>query len=165
MLWEHAAQDTEMIVSFWIDSLGILQTQIRLLLKEQSDLAPHCLLFCLHLLDTLLYDINGKNHIVQTFGYKQQFPGVRILMIFSALAYTAIKHVKIYYNAKLKKEWVSLMFIIYNNIYRMNFVFCGIYHVTCGEWLTDWTTEWLNMFVSEWFFRVNTDIPCKIYNL
>ena len=32
-----------------------LSTQIRLLLKEQSNQGLHCLPFCLHLLDTLLY--------------------------------------------------------------------------------------------------------------
>ena len=31
------------------------QTQIRLLLEEQSDLGLHCLQFCLHLLDALLH--------------------------------------------------------------------------------------------------------------
>ena len=32
-----------------------VQTQIRLLLMEQSDLGLPCLLFCLHLLDTILH--------------------------------------------------------------------------------------------------------------
>ena len=33
----------------------IVQTQIRLLLMEQSDLGLLCLLFCLHLLNTILH--------------------------------------------------------------------------------------------------------------
>ena len=45
-----------MILSFRTDRPGqTVQTQIRLLLEEQSDQGLHCLPFCLHLLDSLLY--------------------------------------------------------------------------------------------------------------
>ena len=43
-----------MILSFRTDrSMQTVQTQIRLLLEEQSDQGLHCLPFCLHLRDTL----------------------------------------------------------------------------------------------------------------
>ena len=46
---------TVMILSFQTDRPGqTVQTQIRLLLKEQSDLGLHCLQFPLHLLDPFL---------------------------------------------------------------------------------------------------------------
>ena len=45
-----------MILSFQTDRPGqTVQTQIRLLLEEQSDQGLHCLPFCLHLLDSLVY--------------------------------------------------------------------------------------------------------------
>ena len=45
-----------MILSFWTDRSGqTVQTQIRLLLVEQSDQGLHCLPFRLHHLDSLLY--------------------------------------------------------------------------------------------------------------
>ena len=47
---------TVMILSFRTDMPGqTAQTQIRLLLEEQSDQGLHCLLFRLHRLDSLLY--------------------------------------------------------------------------------------------------------------
>ena len=47
---------TVMILSFRTDRPGqTVQTQIRLLLEEQSDQGLHCLLFRLHCLDLLLY--------------------------------------------------------------------------------------------------------------
>ena len=47
---------TVMILSFRTDCSGqIVQTQIRLLLEEQSDQGLHYLQYCLHLLDALLY--------------------------------------------------------------------------------------------------------------
>ena len=52
---------TVMILSFWTDMPGqTVQTQIRLLLEEQSleeqsDQGLHCLPFRLHRLDSLLY--------------------------------------------------------------------------------------------------------------
>ena len=47
---------TVMILRFWTDWSGqIVQTQIRLLLEEQSDQGLHYLQYCLHLLDALLY--------------------------------------------------------------------------------------------------------------
>ena len=52
----HFLQCTVMIISFRTDMPGqSVQTQIRLLLEEQSDLGLHCLPFCLHRLDSLLY--------------------------------------------------------------------------------------------------------------
>ena len=45
-----------MILSFWTEwSRQIVQTQIRLLLEEQSDQGLHYLHYCLHLFDALLY--------------------------------------------------------------------------------------------------------------
>ena len=45
---------TVMILSFRTDKSGqTVQTQIRLLLEEQSDQDPHCLLFHLHLFDEI----------------------------------------------------------------------------------------------------------------
>ena len=47
---------TVMILSFRTDMPGqTVQTQIRLLLEEQSDQGLHCLQFRLHRLDSLLY--------------------------------------------------------------------------------------------------------------
>ena len=47
---------TVMILSFRTDMPGqTVQTQIRLLLEEQSDQGLHCLPFRLHSLDSLLY--------------------------------------------------------------------------------------------------------------
>ena len=47
---------TVIFLSFRTDRSGqTVQTQIRLLLEEQSDLGLHCLPFLLHRLDTLLY--------------------------------------------------------------------------------------------------------------
>ena len=53
----HTSLSTVMILSFQTDMPGqTVQTQIRLLLvEEQSDLGLHCLPFCLHRLDSLLY--------------------------------------------------------------------------------------------------------------
>ena len=48
--------NTVMILSFRTDRSGqTVQTQIKLLLEEQSDQGLHCLPFRLHLLDSLLY--------------------------------------------------------------------------------------------------------------
>ena len=48
---------TLMIIRFWTDRSGqTVQTQIRLLLEEQSDQGLHCLPFCLHRLDALHCD-------------------------------------------------------------------------------------------------------------
>ena len=47
---------TVMILSFWTDRPGqTVQTQIRLLQKEQSDQGLHCLPFRLYRLDSLVY--------------------------------------------------------------------------------------------------------------
>ena len=49
-------EGTVMILSFRTDMPGqTVQTQIRLLLEEQSDQGLHCLPFRLHRLDSLLY--------------------------------------------------------------------------------------------------------------
>ena len=54
-------QTTVMILSFRTDWSGqIVQTEIRLLLEEQSDQGPHYLQYCLHLLDVF-------NSIVKPF--------------------------------------------------------------------------------------------------
>ena len=50
------AEHTIMILSFRTDRSGqTVQTQIRLLLEQQSDLGLHCLQFRLHRLDPLLF--------------------------------------------------------------------------------------------------------------
>ena len=54
---------TVMMLSFWTDWSGkIVQTQIRLLLEEQSDQGLYYLQDCLHLLDALRY---GKSSLFQ----------------------------------------------------------------------------------------------------
>ena len=64
---------TVMTLSFRTDMSGqTVQTQIRLLLEEQSDRGLHCLLFRLHRLDTLLY---GRA-TVQIWEWLQQIFGV-----------------------------------------------------------------------------------------
>ena len=46
---------TVMILNFWTDRSGqTMQTQIRLLLEEQSDQGLHCLLFHFHVFDKIL---------------------------------------------------------------------------------------------------------------
>ena len=46
--------NTIMILNFWTDTSGqTVQTQIRLLLEEQSDQGLHCLLFYLHVYDEI----------------------------------------------------------------------------------------------------------------
>ena len=72
---------TVMILSFRIDlSEQTVQTQIRLLLEEQSDQGLHCLPFCLHLLDTFLY---GKVAWFRIYCTKESVSGVRIFKIFT----------------------------------------------------------------------------------
>ena len=52
----HTKRVTVMILSFRTDRPGqTVQTQIRLLLEEQSDQGLHCLPFRLHRLDSLVY--------------------------------------------------------------------------------------------------------------
>ena len=52
----HPKSSTVMILSFRTDRPGqTVQTQIRLLLEEQSDQGLHCLPFRLHRLDSVLY--------------------------------------------------------------------------------------------------------------
>ena len=52
----HCAEATVMILSFRTDRPGqTVQTQIRLLLEEQSDQGLHSLPFRLHRLDSLVY--------------------------------------------------------------------------------------------------------------
>ena len=63
---EIILQCTVMTLSFWTDwSWQIVQTQIRLLLEEQSDQGFHYLQYCLHLLDALLY---GKTSFFPVLG-------------------------------------------------------------------------------------------------
>ena len=51
---EKLLQCTVMILIFWTERSGqIVQTQIRLLLEEQSDQGLHCLLIHLHLFDKI----------------------------------------------------------------------------------------------------------------
>ena len=50
-----------------------VQTQIRLLLEEQSDQDLHCLQFRQHLLGALLF--RRKSHLVQLLGWLQQIFG------------------------------------------------------------------------------------------
>ena len=53
---DYEMQNTVMVLSFWTDMPGqTVQTQIRLLLEEQSDQCLHWLQFRLHCLDSLLY--------------------------------------------------------------------------------------------------------------
>ena len=60
---------TVMSLSFRTDRPGqTVQTQIRLLLEEQSDQGLHCLPFRLHRLDLVLYD----SHIVQILEWLQE---------------------------------------------------------------------------------------------
>ena len=72
---------TVMFLSFQTDRSGqTVQTQIRLLLEEQSDQGLHCLLFCLHVLDAFL---NGKATL---FKFKDDYNnifGVQIFRIFT----------------------------------------------------------------------------------
>ena len=49
-----AAHFTVMTLSFRTDTVQTVQTQIRLLLEEQSDQGLHCLLFHLRLLEAFL---------------------------------------------------------------------------------------------------------------
>ena len=55
--WDNSYDNTVMILlSFRTDRPGqTVQTQIRLLLEEQSDQGLHCLPFRLHRLDSLVY--------------------------------------------------------------------------------------------------------------
>ena len=54
----HVHEYTIMILSFWSDRSGkIVQTQIRLLLEEQSDQGLHCLLFHSHLFGEIPYGL------------------------------------------------------------------------------------------------------------
>ena len=55
-LGTKAKHGTVMILSFWTDRSGgqTVQTQIRLLLEEQSDQGLHCSQFPVHLSDALL---------------------------------------------------------------------------------------------------------------
>ena len=70
-----------MFLSFQTDrTRQTVQTQIRLLLEEQSDQGLHCLQFPLHLLDALLYGIA----IMFNFkGDYSKFSGVQNFMIFT----------------------------------------------------------------------------------
>ena len=60
----------------------IVQTQIRLLLKEQSDQGLHCLPFRPHRLDSLLY---GRAHSSNFSVITTNFLGVRIFRKFTVI--------------------------------------------------------------------------------
>ena len=78
---------TVMLLSFWTDRSGqTVQTQIRLLLEEQSDQGLHCLQFPLHLSDALL----RKRHLVQLLGYYHKFSGVQNFRIFMVSSFQII---------------------------------------------------------------------------
>ena len=52
---------TKMILNFRTDRSGqTVQTQIRLLLEEQSDQGHHCLLFHLHVFDKITSGLNVR---------------------------------------------------------------------------------------------------------
>ena len=54
VMFVSRASVTVLILSFWTDRSGqTMQTQIRLLLEEQSDQGLHCLLFHLHHFDEI----------------------------------------------------------------------------------------------------------------
>ena len=73
---------TVMILNFRTDMPGQpVQTQIRLLLEEQSDQGLHCLLFRLHRLDSLLCGRDSSNFRVIT----TNFLGVRIFRKFTVI--------------------------------------------------------------------------------
>ena len=63
---------TVMVLSFWTDRpLQTVQTQIRLLLEEQSDHGLHYLSFCLYRLEKFLY---GKTSLIEvSLDYKEHF--------------------------------------------------------------------------------------------
>ena len=73
-----------MILSFRTDtSEQTLQTQIRLLLEEQSDQDLHCLPFHLHFFDTLLY---GITVLFKFSGIFSNFSGVQKFRNFTVMA-------------------------------------------------------------------------------
>ena len=79
---------TVMILSFWTDRSGqTVQTQIRLLLEEQSDQGLHCLPFCLHLLDILLY---GKPACSNVWMITAFFSGVRMFRNFTLIYFDIV---------------------------------------------------------------------------
>ena len=70
-----------MILSFWTDRSGqTVQTQIRLLLEEQSDQGLHCLPFHVHPLDALLC---GNIALFKISNNISIFSGVQIFRIFT----------------------------------------------------------------------------------
>ena len=70
---------TVMILSFRTDMPGqTVQTQIRLLLEEQSDQGLHCLPFHLHHLDSMVEPHNSNFRVNRT-----KFLGVRIFRKFT----------------------------------------------------------------------------------
>ena len=74
---------TVMILSFRTDRpRQTVQTQIRLLLEEQSDQGLHCLQFRLHLLGALLF---SKAILFKFWGDYSKFLGVRIFRIFTVI--------------------------------------------------------------------------------
>ena len=81
---QHIIVNTVTILSFRTDRSGqTVQTQIRLLLEEQSDQGIHCLQFQLHLLGTLLF---GKPSCLNFRMITANFLGVQIFRIFTVEA-------------------------------------------------------------------------------
>ena len=60
-----------------------VQTQIRLLLKEQSDLGLHCLPFHLHFLDGLLHCKFILFHLKDSYGNSFRCPILRFFTVFT----------------------------------------------------------------------------------
>ena len=81
MLGGPSTRNAVMILSFWTDRSGqTVQTQIRLLLEEQSDQGLHCLRFPLHILDALL---NGKGTLFERHLAVTNFSRVQIFRTFT----------------------------------------------------------------------------------
>ena len=69
-----------MILSFRINWSGqVVQTQIRLLLEEQSDQGLHYLQYCLHLSDTLLFFFSSFMLITAKFSGIRKFRNFKVL--------------------------------------------------------------------------------------
>ena len=85
-----------MILSLRTDRSGqTVQTQIRLLLEEQSDQGLHCLQFQLHLLGALLF---GKVILFKFYSDYSKFLGVRIFRIFTVLLFAFCLHLWIHFS-------------------------------------------------------------------
>ena len=77
-----------------------VQTQIRLLLKEQSDQGLLCLLFCLHLLNTILHCKIQLFQLQYNYGYHFRCPNFRIFTVDGIEYDDAPRHSKRFTSAK-----------------------------------------------------------------